>query len=631
MFELVFLTGARAGEVIPVVKTMVAGRSPDCGLEVPDANTSRQHARFTWDGAMLVMLDNGSSNGTYVNDQRVPSATLGHGDVVRLGETRLRVQSRASSMNSANASSIFSFKDHEADLSQSILMPLDEARGTQARNAEVLALRLDAIIAMSKALTNINKLEEVFSSILDQLLSVFVQADRGFLMLGNDATKLEPKAVRTRGTGADENLTVSTSICRKAIESKAAFLFNDQNAAGFDQGMSIVSLKIHSAMTIPLMIDDKVLGLLQIDTHEPSRAFTRDDLELAIAASQQAAIALNNALLLDKVKLETTLRTNLQRFVPGALAEQAIKGELDIAMGGKNYRATIMFSDIIGFTRLSETLSPEQVVRMMNAYFERMVPCILTNNGSVDKFIGDAIVGVWGVPLDKGKAARDAIIAALAMQTALAGFNSQQEHDQEPRFDMGIGINTGAVVAGNIGTEEQKNYTVLGDAVNTTQRIESAATRDQVLVSQSSWADCSGDIFGLAMPPLRVKNKAAPITTFSVRGVRTLHDEIVLHLPVRAGLHLVWLIRRLTDRSFVAIHPKTCDICAATLITDAQEWGHGELGKPEMIAVLPRQNADGCMIRSQIRLADDSLAGLLNDKPLVCTRDWDQMVRASSG
>jgi putative methionine-R-sulfoxide reductase with GAF domain len=301
MFELVFLTGARAGEVVPVTKSLIGGRSPDCSLEVPDPNASRQHARFLWDGAALTVADNGSANGTFVNEQRVTAPRpLGEGDVVRLGETRLRAQAcHASTIG--NSSSIFGFKEAEveaeADLSQSILLSASEVR-SQGATPEMLAARLNAVIEVSKALVNINDLAQVFDGILETLFKVFPQADRGFLMLGNDAAKLIPRAMRQRGKGVTENLMVSTSICRKALESKRAFLFNDQNAGDFDQGMSIVSLHIRSAMTIPLMIGDEVLGLLQVDTPDRNRAFNIQDLELAVAVCQQAAIALHNAQLL---------------------------------------------------------------------------------------------------------------------------------------------------------------------------------------------------------------------------------------------------------------------------------------------------------------------------------------------
>jgi adenylate cyclase len=627
MFELVFLTGARAGEVVPVTKSLIGGRSPDCSLEVPDPNASRQHARFVWDGAELNVVDNGSSNGTFVNDQRITTVKVAHGDVVRLGETRIRVASR--SREDSQSSSIFSFKEAESDLSQSIVLSVSEIR-PQTQSVEALTARLNAIMQVSKALVNINLIDKVFGGILETLFEVFPQADRGFLMLGKEAGKLEPKAMRQRGKGVTENLSVSNTICRKALESKSAFLFNSQNAGDFDQGMSIVSLRIRSAMTIPLMVNDDVLGLLQIDTPDSKRAFTLEDLQLAMAVCHQAAIALHNAQLLTRVEAETTMRNNLKRFLPGPLAEQAVSGNLDVALGGKTYSSTIMFSDIIGFTRMSETLAPHQVVALMNSYFDRMVPCIDQNGGSIDKFMGDAIMAVWGIPFDKdGQAAQHAVEAALAMQTGLAGFNSIQSKDGGPQLGMGIGLNTGTVVAGNIGSSNRTEYTVLGDTVNTSQRVEGAAGRSQVLVNSTTWAALNGNGYGLSMPPLKVKNKAEPISVYSLRGLKILNDEVMLHLPLRSGTHGVFLIRRLADRTFIILHGADCDVCQVPLASAVPEWPGVDLGTPEMIALLPTQQADGYLLRSHIRLKDDSLAGLLDAKAIVCSRDWDTMLRGA--
>lgn len=628
MYELVFLTGARAGEVVPVNKNLIGGRSPDCSLEVPDPNASRQHAKFNWDGANLIVADNGSSNGTYVNDQRIPGPhTAKDGDVVRLGETRIRIQTHKIPSD-AHSSSIFGFKEREADLSQSIVMSVSEIRSTGV-DAKVLAARLNAIIQVSKALVNITSEDAVSTRIIDTLLEVFPQADRGFLMLGNEVGKLKAMAMRNR-KGVTENLSVSTTICRKALESKSAFLFNDQNSGDFDQGMSIVSLKIRSAMTIPLLVGDEVLGLVQIDTPDSKRAFTRDDLELAVAVAQQAAIALHNVQLLRNVEHETRQRDNLIRYLPGALADQVKTGNVAMMMGGSNYRATILFSDVIGFTRMSEKLSPEQVVALMNAYFNRMVPCIQNHAGSVDKFMGDAIMAVWGVPIDKGDAATNAATAALAMQNALVGFNSLQARDGQPVLNMGIGLNSGAVVAGNIGTEERKEYTVLGDTVNAAQRLEATAGRGHVLISLATWQALGGAGHGVAMPPLRVKNKSEPLTVFSLRGLRILNDEVVLHLALLSGPVQVYLIRRLADRSFILLHPAECDILAHDLVSDVQEWAGTALGRPEMVQVLPSQAGDGTLVRSQIRLPDPDLAGLIGPSAITCSRTWDMMLRSTT-
>jgi adenylate cyclase len=629
MIELVFLTGARAGEVVPVNKNLIGGRSPDCSLEVPDPNASRQHARFMWDGAELTVADNGSSNGTYVNDQRLTAAMkVNHGDVVRLGETRIRVQSR--NRQDQQSSSIFSFKEAEADLSQSIVLSVSEIRN-QTLSVEALTVRLNAIIQVSKALANITQLEKVFGGILERMFDVFPQADRGFLMLGTEAGKLEPKAMRQRGKAETENLSVSNTICRKALESKSAFLFNSQNAGDFDQGMSIVSLRIRSAMTIPLMVNEEILGLLQIDTPDSKRAFTLEDLQLAVAVCHQAAIALHNAQLLQRVDAEATMRNNLKRFLPGPLAEQVASGKLNMDLGGKNYPGTILFSDIIGFTSMSETLAADAVVALMNRYFDRMVPCIEQNGGSVDKFMGDAIMAVWGIPFDKdGQAATHAIESALAMQCGLAGLNSIQSKDGSPLLRMGIGINTGTVVAGNIGFSNRMEYTVLGDNVNTAQRLESNAGQTQILVSAATWEALAANGYGLAMPPLRVKNKAEPLKVYSVRGLKILNDEVMLHLPVMSSSAPAYLIRRLGDRTFILLHSPDCDICIAPLVTEVAEWPGIELGVPEIIALLPTQQADGHLLRSHIRLKDESLHGLLGTAALDCDRDWDAMQRSQT-
>jgi len=626
MYDLVFLSGPKAGEMVPVKQNLIAGRSPDCSLEIPDPNTSRQHARILWDGTALQVADNGSSNGTYVNDQRITQVLAHHGDVIRLGETRIRIQRHSLDGEDVNSSSIFSFKDVEADLSQSVIMPVAAVSKPQVASQEVLTQRLNAIMKISKALVNISHLDEVLGGILDTLFEVFPQADRGFLMLGNTAGKLEPKAVRQRNRST-ENLVVSNTICKRALESRSAYLFNPQNNDDFDQGMSIVSLKIRSAMTIPLIVIDETLGLLQIDTADASRAFNTADLELALSVSQQAAIALHNALLLSKMEKETATKNNLLRFLPGPIAQQVLDGNLDIAPGGKTYRGTILFSDILGFTTLSESRSPEDVVRLMNSYFDRMVPCIVNENGAIDKFIGDAIMAFWGIPFDKGDSAAHACHAGLSMQNALVGFNSLQERNGFLQCAHGIGLNSGTVVAGNIGAANQIGYTLLGDAVNTASRIEHHACRNQVLVSETTWNEIKGRANGVRMPLLKVRNKAEPLQVYSLRGLNLVPQEVTLHIPGTSGGASVFLIRRLADRSFILLHPTTCDITAAPLMTDLVELAALNLGVPTLVQVLQPQVADGALLRSQITFADPSLQGMLGAEPVTCTQHWDQMVR----
>jgi adenylate cyclase len=392
--------------------------------------------------------------------------------------------------------------------------------------------------------------------------------------------------------------------------------------------MSIVSLKIRSAMTVPLIVDDEVLGLMQVDTPDRARTFTQGDLELAVAVSQQAAMAVRNAKMVEKMRQEEATRNNLCRFLPGPVAQQVLDGQLDLGLGGRTYHGTILFSDVVGFTRMSEALPPDQVIALMNDYFERMVPCILGEAGSIDKFIGDAIMAFWGVPLEKGNSAHQGCRAALAMQIQLLGFNSLQAAAGEHVLGHGIGLNTGPVVAGNVGTQSATvSYTLLGDTVNTASRIEHHAMKEQVLVSDATWQALQGAGHGIRMPPVSVRNKAEPLTTFSLHGLDVEGGEVMIFLPVLAGEQRAWITRRLADHSFVLLHPAGLDPASVALVSAAPEWPAAPLGVPAVLATLPAQKTDGHLARSQVRLPDPTLGGLLGPEAIPCPVGWDALVR----
>jgi hypothetical protein len=233
----------------------------------------------------------------------------------------------------------------------------------------------------------------------------------------------------------------------------------------------------------------------------------------------------------------------------------------------------------------------------------------------------------WGVPIEMDDSAARGAASALGMQIALLGFNSLAERDKRPVLGHGIGLNTGPVVAGNIGSSDTLSYTLLGDTVNTASRIEHHAMKEQVLVSQATWEALKGAGHGLRMPPVHVRNKAGALNLCSLRALARDAGEVMLFLPVDSGGVSAWLIRRLTDRSFILLHPAGHDPSAHAMASAAVEWPGVALGKPEIMASLPAQNTDGLLTRSQLRLADDTLAGLLGDQALPCPLGWDSLVR----
>lgn len=212
------------------------------------------------------------------------------------------------------------------------------------------------------------------------------------------------------------------------------------------------------------------------------------------------------------------LKETFGKFVNKEIAEQVLKGE--IKLGGERKNVTVFFSDIRSFTAISEKLEPEEVVEFLNEYMTRMVNCVNVTGGVVDKFIGDAIMAVWGAPVSYGNDTERAIDGALMMRNELIGFNRGRGGPRKPIIRIGCGINTGPVLAGQIGSEERMEYTVIGDTVNLASRIEALNKPfgTDILISQDTY-NLVKDIYQVEpMQKIKVKGKAEPQQIYAVLG-----------------------------------------------------------------------------------------------------------------
>ncbi|MEL3908866.1 MAG: adenylate/guanylate cyclase domain-containing protein [Treponemataceae bacterium] len=213
------------------------------------------------------------------------------------------------------------------------------------------------------------------------------------------------------------------------------------------------------------------------------------------------------------------LRETFGKFVNKEIAEKATRGELKL--GGERRTATIFFSDIRSFTAISESLSPEQVVEFLNEYMTRMVDCIEATGGVVDKFIGDAIMGLWGVPISTGDYAKDAeqaLKAMLMMRESLLEFNKDRGTPDKPIIKIGCSVNTGPCLAGQIGSSKRMEYTVIGDAVNTASRIEALNKPfgTDILISENTYKLLKDKLIVEPMTPIKVKGKEDALQIYAV-------------------------------------------------------------------------------------------------------------------
>ena len=214
------------------------------------------------------------------------------------------------------------------------------------------------------------------------------------------------------------------------------------------------------------------------------------------------------------------IRDTFGRYVTRQVAEEILSGR--VALGGERRVATVMFADIRGFTALAEAMPPEEIVALLNQYLGAMVRCVLDEGGVLDKFIGDAIMGLFGVPMSAGDPAADAraaLRAAMAMSAELDRLNAARQASGLAPVEMGIGLHTGEVVAGNIGFPERMEYSVLGDAVNLSSRLE-GLTRTlghRVLLSEET-ASLVGDLVALErVDTVTVRGRLRPVTVFTTR------------------------------------------------------------------------------------------------------------------
>jgi adenylate cyclase len=288
---------------------------------------------------------------------------------------------------------------------------------------------------------------------------------------------------------------------------------SDEEFAGVD---SIVSQGVRSTICAPLVAESRVHGALYADRLDPFAAFKPDDLELISAVAAQTAIAVENARAHERLAREEFARANYSRFLPEYVVKQMLNNPESFKLGGVNQTITVLFADIRGFTRLSEHAPPEKIVGLLNRYFSAMTDIIFAHGGTLDKYLGDGLMALFGAPTTTPEDASNALNAAVAMQRRIIGINQEFRSEGLAEIGVGIGMHTGEVTVGYIGSERRSEYTAIGDAVNTAARLESHARGGEILISGAT-SQAAGKRYKLKeREPITVKNREQPVPLFEV-------------------------------------------------------------------------------------------------------------------
>ncbi|UCE40492.1 MAG: FHA domain-containing protein [Candidatus Aminicenantes bacterium] len=545
----------RSHELVMTGEEVTIGRSDENVLTFIDPKVSRNHAKIAKKGNNYVLTDLGSFNGTKVNTEFVTNKVLSNGDEIRIGGALLIFLSGKDGISTTDDKLDY-FKDDEYQQWQQQTISIKPQDCTQIDSRTLLVTpkakprpkdrgksmiprkdrqptkdqfelsrleRMNKVLfvlyEISRHINIIHDFNELLGKIMELIFQV-IDADYGFLILMDDKSGRDfvPVVVKLKDDRMKGKIRASRTLCKKVIEDRVALLTsNAMDDARFSPTESLVKQKIRSAICVPLWQKEKIIGAIQLDSTRLGNQFTQDDLELLKAIGCQMSMVLEQANLNKKIREEEELRSRLERYhspqVVNMILKTAERSQDDL-LEAKDVSVTILFSDIVGFTRLSERLNPLDVNMLLNQYFSRMTDIIFEYEGTLDKYVGDRMMAVFGAPLEKDDHAERAIRAALKMRKELAEMMEQASPDK--KFDVRLGLNTGHVVAGNIGSPKRMDYTVIGDSVNIASRLESSAEPNQILIGEETYRQVKGKFKTRKVGSKTFRGKSESIMVYEV-------------------------------------------------------------------------------------------------------------------
>jgi len=536
MYRLIYQDGEAPQTYTFASGEVVIGRSPECQIVLRDFGISRMHAKVVAEPSGVRIFDLKSKNGTQVNGVQVMDASLRDGDRILLGKFQITFTDALESrvvldddkpLSEEAGTIIRSVGELSRLLEEAAPKEPTGERAIPAAEVEEIEKSnriLKVLTKVAETLIAVRPVEEILHRVMDIVFD-HVPADRGFLMLEEKAGSehLVPMVVKHRDpSGGEDRITISKTIADRVTKDRVAILTSDAMVdPRFGAGDSIRFHGIRSAMCAPLWNEDRVIGIIHVDSPMLTNCFTENDLDVLTALANYAAVAVERARLNQQIVAEEKKRERLGRFLSPQVTNRilAASDAETSALGTPEVRdVSVLFADISGFTTVSERMNPSAVALILNDYLSRMTDVIFKYEGTLDKYMGDGIMAVFGAPLDMPDHAARAIRAALEMQQRLAEWNA--DRPEGPELLVRIGINSGKAVAGEIGSENKMEYTVLGDTVNTASRLESGVAKPGTVVIGGQTHDRVGDEFECeSLGTFSLKGKENEVLVYEVKSV----------------------------------------------------------------------------------------------------------------
>jgi adenylate cyclase len=513
-------------EITKPVITVGRGHSND--LVLHDASVSRFHAVIKQlPNGTVVIADRGSVNTVRVNGHKITDETaITDGDVAHVGTYEVRFESVDN----------ISFVIKKAEISPTMnnvlhglaakSLEIDTPTGTaedlvrEIKKLEKEKFLLTVLYDAGKALNSKLSLADVTEQVMSLVFRI-EGVERGFMMfLDNDGRSSLQTDMRYRSEQPKDTrkIILSSTIIERLKNERQPILISDpQSDARFAASESMKISGLRSAMAAPLVIGERLYGILYVDNLRKAAAFTQEELNIFALVAAQAAAAIDNAMTHMQLAEQAVQRSALERFLAPEVVEMVAASPNEIKLGGVNQKVSILFADIRGFTGIAEKLQPQQVVEILNEFFGRATEVIFDHFGTLDKYLGDGLMAIFGAPYSKGNDAAHAVRAAITIQRLMQQINRDAKARKWPELELGIGINTGIVTVGNIGSKQRLDYTVIGDEVNIAARLMSHAGPGQILISTATASELDASFTISGLKPVALKGKSQPVPVKIVR------------------------------------------------------------------------------------------------------------------
>jgi len=485
------LAGPEQGQVFKIARpTSTMGRSNTCEIVITDPLVSRQHCQVILGMGGISLRDLASTNGTFLNGTRVTESPLRNQDVISIGGTRLRFALEVT-------------KDEDSKTPK-----IDE----------LAHKKLLTLYEVGNIVNSVLELKTLLSIIMAMAIKV-MQANRGFLLLREKGGELKPVATHAL-TPAEAQAPYSQTIVDTVLRERVPVLVLDAtHDVRFSNRDSLKALPLSSVICVPIWERENIVGVIYVDKAEGTSTFNEEDMYFLSAFANQAAVAIANAKLFDDVRREERLRTSLQRYLSPNIVDEMVQKTGDLPLGGEKRKVSVLFCDIRGFTTLTEKEPVETIVGLLNEYFSAMSDVIFANKGTLDKFIGDAIMAIYGAPIELKDGAYQSVKTALEMREKLVKLNEKWKAEKKPQIQVGYGINTGEAIVGNIGSERRMEYTAIGDMVNTASRVEGETEGGQIFITEETFQELGNKVKVNKLKQVSLKGKSAKVQIYEVTGL----------------------------------------------------------------------------------------------------------------